>query len=583
MTSKPASLRPSPYRAARPCGDPPRPRTGHVRRGWRSFRLSAVGCRLDALIGGPLLRDHRNSTDAAVGVIADARVEGDSILIRARFDQSPGASEVMTKVQGGSLRGISLGYKVHRWQSAGKRDGLPVFVATDWTPAEASITPVPASPGAYIRGQSMDTNAAVADGNIMNRAAVNAELRSIGKAAGVAQATVDGWIDGEVSADEARRQAFETLRSRSATNINTSVVTVGVSHDDPAAMTRAMSDALACRLNPSIKVEGRAAEYVGCDLLTMAGELAAVRGEKLSRNRAVAADQLFTRSSHSTSDFPLLLENAVNKSMLPNYQNAAPTYRSWCSQRSFNDFRPHKFLRIGDFPSLSEIGAEGGEPRFGTVSENRETVTPKEYGTGISISRRALINDDLGALQNFTGMIGVRVASDENAMMYSLLASNPTLADSVALFHSSHGNLAASGSALSVDSVGAAVQAMRLQTSLDGIRLNVAPRYLVVGPANELKARQILASIIANQTSNVNPWSGMLELIVDANITGNAWHAFADPALFPAFVYGYVAGTSGPVVRTEIDFHTRAFKIAVGLDFGYGAIDYRGAYKNAGA
>lgn len=46
----------------------------------------------------------------------------------------------------------------------------------------------------------------------------------------------------------------------------------------------------------------------------------------------------------------------------------------------------------------------------------------------------------------------------------------------------------------------------------------------------------------------------------------------------------YVSGgQSGPTARSEIDFDTLAVKLRVGLDWGYGAIDFRGGYTNAGA
>jgi hypothetical protein len=48
-------------------------------------------------------------------------------------------------------------------------------------------------------------------------------------------------------------------------------------------------------------------------------------------------------------------------------------------------------------------------------------------------------------------------------------------------------------------------------------------------------------------------------------------------------IYGYVSGSEGPQVRTERDFDTQAVKVAAGLDFAVGAIDFRGAYSNAGA
>ncbi|MEI7608522.1 MAG: Mu-like prophage major head subunit gpT family protein, partial [Rhodospirillaceae bacterium] len=266
----------------------------------------------------------------------------------------------------------------------------------------------------------------------------------------------------------------------------------------------------------------------------------------------------------------------------PRYLAAAPSYKEWSMPMSFNDFRPHKALRLGDFPALKEVTAESGEQKYGTISENREQISAKEFATGISVTRRALVNDDLGQLSDFTALIGQRVASDENAWMYTLLASNPALSDTYAVFHANHGNLAGSAAAISVTSIGLAMAAVRKQKSLDGIFLNLNPTILVCGPAIETVARQFTREITPTQTSNVNPWSNQFKLVVDANITGNEYYLFCDPNAAPVFKYGYVQGT-GPVVRSEIDFDTRGLRIVVGLDFGYGAVDYRGAYKNAGA
>ncbi len=417
----------------------------------------------------------------------------------------------------------------------------------------------------------------------LDRAQRNTEIRSIARVSGLPQTWTDVQIDGDADLDVVRAAAFAEMQKRSGPSLNTTTVQVIHDNGDPMQIRSAMADALAARLSPSIKIEGRAIEFMGWSVLDMAGELMRSRGERIDhRNRAGVVDALFTRSAHSTSDFPLLLESALNKSLLPSYQTAAPTYRTWSVQRGFNDFRPSKHLRIGDFPGLTEIGAEGGEPTYGTVSENRETITPKEFGSGLVIGRKALVNDDMGALQSFTGMIGVRVAAEENRLVYSHLLSNPTLADGVSVFHASHGNLLA-GADIDVDSVALVVQKMREQKSLDGVPLNIAPRFLVVGPTKELKARRLLTSIVANQTANTNPWSGLLELVIDANITGSEWFVFADPGLYPVMAFGYVGGTTGPTVRSEIDFDTRAMKIAVGLDYGFGAVDFRGAVRNPGS
>lgn len=343
-----------------------------------------------------------------------------------------------------------------------------------------------------------------------------------------------------------------------------------------------MADALAHRMAPArCTLEGRAREFSGYRVLDMVGDLAHARGDRVNLRDQ---DALMERAvgAHSTSDFPLLLSEAANKTLLANYQAAAPTYRQWAARRSFNDFRDHNFLRVGDFPEFKEI-AESGEVNYGTLSENRERVRAKELNTGIIIGRRLLINDDLSALSDFSSMIAIRAASDENKRVYALLPANPVLSDGVVLFHASHGNLAAAGTVISAAAVGAAVAALRKQKSLDGLVLNLAPRFLVVGPDKEMEARQLLAAITATKSGDVNPWSGSMTLVVDANIVGNIWYVMADPAAAPSIVYGYVSGAEGPQIRTEVDFDTRAVKVAAGLDFGCGAIDFRGLYQNAGA
>ena len=50
---------------------------------------------------------------------------------------------------------------------------------------------------------------------------------------------------------------------------------------------------------------------------------------------------------HGTGDFPLLLNNVLNKLLLPNYENAQPTFRMIAQPREFNDFRAHRFLQSG--------------------------------------------------------------------------------------------------------------------------------------------------------------------------------------------------------------------------------------------
>lgn len=554
--------------------------------------LDAAGADLSALTGSPVLLDHKATVDSAVGTVASATRSGDQIAVSLRFDPSPAADTVMGKIEAGSVRGVSLGYRVQQWTRGGTRNGKPVFIAAAWTPAELSLTPLPLDPGATVRSAMTTTTttdtttpAIVVDPAPIttNRADVNRSIRSIATTASLPATWADDLIDRGADADEARRLAFEELGKRSRPVDNRApagTITVGTDYTDPAVMRRSMADALAHRLAPMhVKIEGTPAErYRSYGAIGTMAALLTIRGERFDHfNR----DEIVKRS-HSTSDFPELLADAANKSLLAQYQAAAPTYRQIAAPKPFNDFKPAKFLRLGDFPTFKPL-AEAGEAIFGTISENRESVTAKSFVTGISITRETLINDDLSALGDFSSLIAIRAAQHENSLVHGLLANNgPTLSDGKALFHADHGNKAGSGTTIAAG-IDAAVLAMRTQTGLDGAKLAIQPVFLVCGPAKEAEARRALAAINPTTTSDVNVWANAFTLVVDPEITGNRWFLAASPAQVPTLVYGYVRGATGPQIDTETDFMTKGVRVRAGLEFAAGVIDFRGIYSNAGA
>lgn len=576
-------------------------------------RLSLDPAHVDLrrLDGANLLDGHEHiSARAILGVLSDPRTDGREGTATVRFSRRPDVQPIFEDVQAGIIRAVSVGYQVERWQDS-KENGRRVRTAVSWTPIEVSLVGAPADAGARIRSSQMpDTTTAPAPASTPaptidqraaptttaptpetqappaeSRATVNAQIRSMARTAGLDQAWIDSQIDAGTGLDQARAAAFEAMQRRSPPlRTEQSHVQVLRDHNDPTAMRAAMSEAIAARWAPGSQPGERAREFASWPVTDMLAELANARGAGLdARDRRAVADAMFGRSvpGHTTSDFPLLLADATNKMMLPAYAAAAPTFRRWAGQRTFSDFKPHKFLRTGDFPALQEIG-EHGETNYGTMGERQEDVTAKEYGSGIAIGRKALINDDLSVLQEFSRIAAVRVAHDENSLVYGIiLANGPTLRDGTALFATSRGNKAASGTDID-GNLGAAVTAMRKMSSIDGLVLNVAPRFLVVGPDREIEARKLLAAITPTRSTDVNIFSGSLELVIDANITTNRWYLFADPGLYPTIVYGYLTGNMGPTVRSEIDFDTRALKVAVDLDFGAGAVDHVGAYLNEG-
>jgi hypothetical protein len=108
------------------------------------------------------------------------------------------------------------------------------------------------------------------------------------------------------------------------------------------------------------------------------------------------------------------------------------------------------------------------------------------------------------------------------------------------------------------------------------------PKYLVVGPQQETMAEQLLAEIAAATVADVNPFAKRLSLLVEPRITDNQWFIFADPAQLPVLEYSYLSSAQGPQMASREGWDVLGMEFRVVLDFGCGAVDWRGAYMNAG-
>jgi hypothetical protein len=234
---------------------------------------------------------------------------------------------------------------------------------------------------------------------------------------------------------------------------------------------------------------------------------------------------------------------------------------------------------------------ENGEIQAGTMSESQEIVLLQTFARRIRVTRPMLVNDDLGAFTDFAAAIGRRVADFENATAYQLLnAANgdgPTLTSgSTTVFGTgaARANKASAGSALNLDGLAAGRAAIMRQRTLDGLPIAIgASMRLLVGPNQELAARQLTVSVQAAQISNANVYAGFVQPLVEPLIQANRWYLFSEPAASPVYVYGYLNGAEGPQVTTGPVQGVDGVEVSVIFDFGVGAIDWRGAWFNPGS
>ena len=236
---------------------------------------------------------------------------------------------------------------------------------------------------------------------------------------------------------------------------------------------------------------------------------------------------------------------------------------------------------------------------FRSVPESKEEHSILTYAKRFGFGRKALINDDLGAFTRIPQMMGNSAARLGNQLFYTLLESasgvGPTMAeDSEALFSASHtsgSNYTATGTALSVASLGVARALFRQQKNFVDSNetarpINVMPRLLLVGTDIETVADQLISSQVDPAMSNAtpNPFAGRLQVVSDAYLTDtNAWYLVADPGAFPGCEAAFLRGRREPTtVRME---HTNTLGIEWGIyhDIGFKFFEHRAWYKNNGA
>lgn len=433
-----------------------------VRRAGYVERLDPTDLDPATLIGLPVLDGHRQGgARDVVGVVTAARMEGGNLIVTLRRTSAPDADAIWSRVADGTLKGVSIGYVVPKWTETtqgGQRVkiGRPVI-------REVSIVAVPADPLAIIR---QEESTMPKDIETEDRAALISRCRAAHPSLTDEWATRMEGAGDVLTPEEVIEDARETARAARTTRTSPVIRTTAPANDDPAVIRTRQAEALACRMMGTAPSEA-ARPYMGYALTDHARDALAVAGEAV---RGMSNEELLTRAMHGTSDFSFLLTESGSRVLMSAYQQAQSPMRTLARQRTATDFRALSILKLGEFSGLQKVN-EHGEIKAMTTGEAKEGYALETFAGIFNLSRKAIINDDLGAFGRWGEMMGRAAAETEAAQLMALLSANAgggvKLSDGQNLFHSTHGNLAGSGGALGETSLSAARLAMRTQKGLD--------------------------------------------------------------------------------------------------------------------
>jgi len=562
--------------------------------------------------GLPLQVAH-HAGELPVGRVESIHLDGARLRGLARFSKSARASEAWQDVLDGILRDVSVGAHVEHWEPG---EG-GTMIATRWAPMEVSLVAMGADPAAGINRTTTTNERHVTDSPTI-APTVRTEPDTLERAEAVAAlfSGLDGeaWLTMERDALRAgtdveivRGQVLEALKSGAAPTVARDApdTVIRAGEDGVSKWAEAAEKALEFKIGLVAPEHRREAERElasnelgGMTLREMARDYLRVRGV---RTAGLTPDRLVSQAltmpalvranfSHSTSDFANLLGSSAEKMLSTGYEEAPETYAAWTRNVTMNNFRAHSFTNMSMFGDLAQI-REGDEYTYGTFSDRVNTATLSTYGKGFSITRRAIIDDDLNAFSDIPRRMGRAAARQVGDLVYAVLTNDTKLTEQAGatLFNTTDGNLAASATVIDTANMGIARKSLRTMTDPSGATLNIQPAYLLVPAAIETVAQVFLRTAAAPgvATNDVNVFQNSMQLVVEPRLDAddvNAWYVLAQPGgEVDTVVVGWLDGRQEPFLEAENGFDVDGIKYKVRIDCTAAALDWRGMYQNAGA
>lgn len=307
----------------------------------------------------------------------------------------------------------------------------------------------------------------------------------------------------------------------------------------------------------------------------------------------------------TTSDFPYLMGDVLDRQLLGRYAETPVTWPNYAKRGRVRDFRSVRRLAVDGLegrynPATAFKRPEMTEPRESNdLAETNYTYAVEVYEKAAAIDWRMLINDDLDAFADIPARLARGARRTEEYFVTSLFvgASGPH----TSLYTSGNKNIVTSNPALTVAGLQTAMAVLAAQVDANSEPITIETVELVVPPALEITALNILNATqitldpnasagTAQQVMTTQNWlRGRLRLSVNAYIpivasTANgatSWFLFANPNTGrPALEVGFLAGYEEPGLYQKAPNTLRvggAVDPAMG-DFDSGEIRYKGLH-----
>lgn len=304
------------------------------------------------------------------------------------------------------------------------------------------------------------------------------------------------------------------------------------------------------------------------------------------------------QAAFSTVSLPGIFSNLANKELLAGFEEEDNNWEEVSDVKSVSDFKTHTSYRLNDEMEYEELGP-GAVMKHGKISEESYNRSADTYAKMFSLTRRDIINDDLGAFDDLRVRLGRGAARRLNRLVWTTFLSN-----AATFWTSARTNYIEGGTTvLGTDGVGLSlgVKAFRqrkspLVTGADAssqMTLGGRATKLLVPPELEAvaEALYVARNLSAVKVSDANIHANKYRVIVASELSDSAygggysataWYLFGD-TLKPV-VTSFLNGQRSPTVESaDADFNTLGIQFRGYHDFGCSQSEYLAGVKSKGA
>lgn len=278
----------------------------------------------------------------------------------------------------------------------------------------------------------------------------------------------------------------------------------------------------------------------------------------------------------STSDFPIIFGDIVDRQMLGMYQTWPSTWPKYMKRGTVRDFRASRRIALDGMeqpwyptgykkPELTNVNYDND------IDETGYTTQVQVYEKGYALNWRMVINDDLDAMSSLPARLARGAARTEGKFSVDLYVDST--GPNSTFFAAGNANLvttaygaATSNPPLSVQGLRDAFNVMLRQTDASGDPIFIEGAVLVVPPALRITAMEILsagtlqvvpatsaqgtryefANWLRDLTLVVEPYLPVIDTSANKHTT---WYLFANPSSGrPAVEMTFLRGYEQPQV-----------------------------------